>query len=114
MYLLRDQIVLILFSADFKPVTGLFMWQLIGDSLKIGSWIIAYVMLGKAMFKAFIFTEILASVLFYLLSVWLIRTVGLEGVVMAYAINYAIYWVVVWWVVRSNLTRMKLTNEVSS
>ncbi|WP_312388087.1 O-antigen translocase [Pseudomonas sp.] len=114
MYLLRDQIVLILFSADFKPVTGLFMWQLIGDSLKIGSWIIAYVMLGKAMFKAFIFTEILASVLFYLMSVWLIRTVGLEGVVMAYAINYAIYWVVVWWVVRSNLTRMKLTNEVSS
>lgn len=114
MYLLRDTIVLMLFSADFEPVTGLFMWQLIGDTLKIGSWIIAYVMLGKAMFKAFIFTEIFGSVLFYLLSIWLVRTVGLEGVVMAYAINYAIYWILVWWVVRFSLSRMKLTNEVSS
>jgi PST family polysaccharide transporter len=105
-YLLREPIVLFLFSADFAPVAELFAWQMIGDALKIGSWIIAYVMLGKAMFKAFIVTEIVGSFLFYVLAVLLIRVVGLEGVVMAYALNYGIYWLLVWVVVRRGLRSM--------
>ncbi|ANC04455.1 polysaccharide biosynthesis protein [Pseudomonas putida] len=111
-YVLREPVVLFLFSADFAPVTDLFAWQLVGDSLKIGSWIIAYVMLGKAMFKAFVFTEIIGSFLFYVLAVFLIRAVGLEGVVMAYAINYAIYWVLVWIVIRRSLRTMRHPAEL--
>ncbi|HDS1681671.1 TPA: O-antigen translocase [Pseudomonas putida] len=112
-YVLREPIVLFLFSADFAPVTDLFAWQLVGDALKIGSWIIAYVMLGKAMFKAFIFTEIIGSFLFYVLAVVLIRAVGLEGVVMAYAINYAVYWVLVWVVIRRSLQSMRHAAETA-
>ncbi len=111
-YFLREPVVLFLFSPDFMPVTSLFSWQLVGDSLKIGSWIIAYLMLGKAMFKTFIFTEIFASLLFYALAAWLIRAVGLEGVVISYAVNYAIYWVVVWFMVRRNLRDMKRVAKV--
>lgn len=110
-YLLREPIVLFLFSADFMPVTELFAWQLAGDAFKIGSWIIAYLMLGKAMFKSFIVTEIFASLMYYALAVVLIRMIGLEGVVMAYAINYALYWVLVWVVVRKNLQNMRLAAE---
>ena len=111
-YLLREPLVLILFSADFKPVVELFPWQLVGDSLKVGSWIVAYLMLGKAMFKTFIVTEIMVSLMFYLLATWLIQVIGLQGVVIAYAINYAIYWAVVWFAVRHNLRVMKCRAQI--
>ena len=112
MYILREPLVLALFSADFTPVTELFAWQLIGDSLKIGSWIVAYLMLGKAMFKTFIATEIFGSLMFCALASWLVRLIGLEGVVVAYAVNYAIYWAVVWLLVRHNLRSMKQCGKI--
>ncbi len=46
-YLLRDWIVAILFTKTFLPMRDLFLWQMIGDSLKIGSWVLAYLMLTK-------------------------------------------------------------------
>jgi PST family polysaccharide transporter len=35
---------------------------MIGDSLKIGSWILAYLMLSKAMTKLFVTNEILFAI----------------------------------------------------
>lgn len=93
-YFLRDFIIHLLFTPDFLPMRELFAWQLIGDVMKIGSWILAFVMLGKAMFKLYIVSEVVFSALFYALTVWFTQTDGLEGVVKAYAVNYMIYWVV--------------------
>lgn len=47
-YLLREWIIKLLFTESFMPMQELFLWQIIGDILKIGSWILAYLMLGKA------------------------------------------------------------------
>ena len=55
-YLLRDLIIGMLFSAEFQPMEVLFGWQMIGDTLKIASWILAYLMLSKAMTTLFIVT----------------------------------------------------------
>jgi PST family polysaccharide transporter len=67
---------------------------MIGDSLKIGSWILAYLMLGKAMTKAFICSEIIFSATFYLLTVFFVQHMSLKGVAVAHALNYFCYWVV--------------------
>ncbi|MCV5682737.1 O-antigen flippase, partial [Escherichia coli] len=48
-YLLRDFIIYLLFSDSFTPMKPLFTWQIIGDVFKIASWLLAYVMLAKAM-----------------------------------------------------------------
>jgi len=93
-YLFRDMIVKLLFTPEFLPMTDLFAWQMLGDTLKIGSWIMAYLMLGKAMFKLFMVTEIVFSVSFVILSWLFTKGFGLQGVTIAYAINYAAYWVV--------------------
>lgn len=93
-YLLRDLIIRILFTEDFEPMKQLFAWQMVGDTLKIGSWILAYLMLGKAMTKLFIVSEIIFSGLFYGLTVIFTEILGLEGVALAHAINYLIYWAV--------------------
>lgn len=92
-YLLRDWIIRLLFTDAFLPMRDLFLWQLIGDSLKIGSWILAYLMLSKAMTKLFIITEIINSVLLVVLTYLFTKIFGFEGVSIAYLVNYAIYWI---------------------
>jgi len=93
-YLLRDWIVGLLFTDAFLPMRDLFLWQMIGDSLKIGSWILAYLMLSKAMTKLFIITEIIFSVSLVVLTYLFTKIFGFEGVSIAYLVNYGIYWIV--------------------
>jgi PST family polysaccharide transporter len=91
-FLLRDLIIAVLFSSDFFPMRQLFAWQMVGDTLKIGSWILAYLLLGKAMTKAFIFAEIVFCACFVVLTYLLTDKFGFEGSAMAHAATYLIYW----------------------
>ena len=93
-YFLRDWIIAVLFTDSFLPMRDLFLWQMIGDSLKIGSWILAYLMLSKAMTKLFIVTEISFSIILVLLTYFCTKLFGFEGVSIAHLINYACYWIV--------------------
>lgn len=93
-YLLRDLIIRVLFTQEFRPMRDLFAWQMVGDTLKIGGWILSYLMLGKALTKLFIVTEIFFSFYFIILSRNLINVFGLEGVAVAHAVNYLTYFVV--------------------
>jgi PST family polysaccharide transporter len=105
-YLFRDFIIDVLFTSDFVKIRSLFALQLLGDVLKVASWLFSFVMLGKAMFKFYIITEIMFSISFVLLSIQLVDSYGLVGTVMAHAFNYFMYGVVVgggvWW----HLTRI--------
>jgi PST family polysaccharide transporter len=92
-YLFRDYIIQVLFSVEFSGMSILFDWQVIGDVLKIGSWMLSYLMLSKAMVGLFIFSEILFTATFYFLATFLINSIGLEGVSIAHAFNYAVYWI---------------------
>ncbi|MGG4775529.1 O-antigen translocase [Paenalcaligenes sp. Me52] len=94
-FLLRDFIIGVLFTTDFYAMRDLFAWQMLGDTLKIGSWILAYLMIGKAMVKIFIFTEIIFSVSFYFFVLFFTSIYGLDGTTVAYAVNYAIYWIAI-------------------
>jgi PST family polysaccharide transporter len=105
-FLLRDMMVRILFTPDFLPMRDLFSWQLFGDVIKIGSWILAYIMLGRSLVKTFVVTEICFAVLFVLLSRLLVIHYGLIGVSMAYAANYLCYWLVMWRVVKNEMRKM--------
>lgn len=90
-YLMRDWVITLLFTPEFAPIQVLFMWQLVGDVIKISSWIMSYLMLAKAMTIEFISTEILFSATFVVLCMYLTRQFGLVGLSYAYAINYSIY-----------------------
>jgi PST family polysaccharide transporter len=106
-YLLRDFIIRILFTEDFQPMRELFAWQLTGDVIKIGSWVLAYIMIGRAMVRVFVITEIAFSLSFVLLSWWLVDLFGLSGVAMAYAINYSIYWAAMAYLTKSEINKMQ-------
>lgn len=100
-FLLKDFIIWQLFTEDFAPMRELFLWQLVGDVVKLASWLIAYLMLAKTMIKTFIITEIAFSLSFVLISVWFVDQYGLIGMSYSFSINYAIYF----------LTILILTNQ---
>ncbi|MCT7466321.1 O-antigen translocase [Aliarcobacter cryaerophilus] len=99
-FLLKEYIILIAFSDKFMPMIDLFAWQLIGDVIKIASWLLAYLMLAKAMTKIFIYTEILFSALFVLLSILFVNNFGLIGITYAFSLNYFLYLVVMIFIFR--------------
>ncbi|WP_076922945.1 O-antigen translocase [Pseudoalteromonas sp. SK20] len=103
MFALKDFIILILFSEDFQPMKELFLWQLVGDVLKIIAWLLSYIMLAKAMTKSFMISEILASCSFVLLTLFFTSNYGLIGITYAFALNYLLYLVLVFFLVRRKI-----------
>ncbi|WP_413498575.1 O-antigen translocase [Buttiauxella gaviniae] len=93
-YFFRDIIITLLFANDFKPMRDLMAWQLVGDVMKLGSWLVSYIMISKALTKTYIITEISTALLLYCLVVTLCKINGLQGVTQAYCITYTIYWLV--------------------
>lgn len=93
-YLFRSQIIVLLFSEEFIPMQSLFVWQLLGDIFKICGWLLAYLILSKAMVQFFVWTEIIFSFSFFLLVNFFIKYFGVDGAAIAHLVNYAIYFFV--------------------
>lgn len=98
-YLLRDFIIGLLFTQEFAPMRELFAWQMLGDTLKIGSWILAYLMLGQSLVKMFIATEVLFGFSFFAWTWMFTDYFGLQAAVVAHAINYLAYWVLMMYLI---------------
>ena len=102
-YGFKEYIVYIAFTKSFMPMLELFKWQLIGDVIKIASWLLSYLMLAKAMTKLYIYTEIIFSTLFVFLSMWCIDSFGLIGVTYAFVLNYLLYFMVMVFIFRREI-----------
>lgn len=95
LYLARELVMRILFTEAFRPMLSLFAWMLIGDVIKMASWLLSYLMLAKAMTRAFVTTELIFSATLVALAYAFIRLFGFEGIAIAYAANYVLYLVAV-------------------
>lgn len=93
-WIFKGFIIHVLFTPDFIEMKELFAFQLIGDFLKIGSWLLAFIMIAKAMTRTYIITEILFAANFVLMSYLFIGHFGVVGATYAFALNYLIYWIV--------------------
>lgn len=94
-YFLRDILIAILFSKDFHRANVLFLYQNIGDVLRITSWLFATILLAKGYFKTNALLEIVFSALFPLLTYQLISYFGLSAASFAYMLNYGVYLIIV-------------------
>lgn len=103
LFFLRDFLIPILFSKSFQPVSSLFFWQLIGDTFKAMSLILGYQFFAKKLTKAFIITELFSLSILYSSSVFLTSSFGIEGVVMAHALTYSLYFIVLSIYFRKNI-----------
>lgn len=90
-YLLRDFIIYVLFTAEFRPMADLFAWQMVGDVFKIASWLLGYVMIARGAVVPYMALEIAFGALWYGLVVWCTHQFGVQGAQIAYFITYAGY-----------------------
>jgi PST family polysaccharide transporter len=102
-YLLREKLIILLFNRDFLTMKNLFLFQFIGIFCKVGSYVLAFQLLARAMTKAYVITEIIFSILFVALSYRLTSIIGVQGVVLAFAVNYFLYWLTMIFLARSSL-----------
>jgi PST family polysaccharide transporter len=102
-YLLRDFIIATLFTREFLPMRDLFFWYQIGDILKIGSWLLAFLMLGKTMLKSFMITEVVFTASYVLLTYLFTSRYGLIGTALSYAVNYLLYWLTLYLIMRNGI-----------
>ena len=90
-YLLRNFVILTLFSEKFLPMEPLFLFQLIGSYFKVISWVLGYLLIAKAMTRMFIFTEIIFGSSYYLLFILFTTQFSIIGATYAFAFNYLLY-----------------------
>ncbi len=102
-YLLRSFIVQIVFSNAFQPVEELFLWQLLGDFVKILAIVIAYQFIAKKMFVHFIVIELFLVIVVYFSSVYLIDVFGVKGAVMGHFVSHILYFGIVLLIFNSSL-----------
>ncbi|MFI0431007.1 O-antigen translocase [Mariniflexile sp. HMF6888] len=103
-YFLKPYIVMLIFSEDFKPVEDLFLWQLLGDFIKVLSMVIAYQLLAKKMFWHYILTEAFLVIILYTTSVYFIDLYdNVQGAVMAHFVSYIMYYGIILLIFGSSL-----------
>lgn len=90
-YLLRESILLILYSEKFLPAAPLFAWQIAGDMLKISSWVLSYMLVARKMTAWYIGSELSFVGFMYAANLVLIPKMGMLSPVMVYAGMYAAY-----------------------
>lgn len=91
---IREDAVRILLSPEFSPVASLIPWQLAADIIKLGSWLVAYVMIARALVLPFIVCELCFGLVFWVLAKTLLPGLGIIGVAIAQMLTYALYWIV--------------------
>jgi PST family polysaccharide transporter len=102
-YIFRIQIIDIFFTKEFFVMEKLFFYQLIGDIIRVISWLMSYIILAKAMTKIFLFTETIFAISSVSLTYFFVDKYGIEGASIAFAINAFIYLLTILYFLRKPL-----------
>jgi len=103
LYFTRKIVLTLVFYEEFLPASDLFLWQILGDFIRVLAMVIAYQFLAKKMFSHFIILEIFLFVTLYFSSVYLIDVFGLEGAVMGHFFTHLLYFGIVILIFSSSL-----------
>ena len=109
-YLLREPLTLLLFTPEFLPLVQALGAQLVGDVLKIGSWVPAFTMISHARTRLYVVTEIGFAALVAVACLLGARAAGLPGAAVGYMLTYALYWALLHWQLRVLVHRLEQQN----
>lgn len=90
-YFSRFLILKILYTSEFYPVSDLFIWQLVADFFKICGMILGFYFLAKKIVISYILIEVVANLFLYFSSIYFIKNIGIQGVLVAQAVEQGLY-----------------------
>jgi len=88
---LKPLVIAILYTHEFIKSLEIVRWMLIGDYLKVSSWILSIPMVAYADMKSFFWSEIIWNAGFLMISCLAIYYNHLEGIGISFLLMYAIY-----------------------
>lgn len=92
---LKPLAVSALYSPQFASSPGFLRWTLLGDYLKVSSWVLATPMLATRDVGAFLASDLIAHAVFLGSAIWLARIVKpAEGAAIGFAVSYAVYFAI--------------------
>lgn len=89
-YVLRDIVITLLFTEDFRPARDLFAIQLSGDVVRIFSYLYAYPMIARGATSWYMGTEVMFSLSYAVGSYFLVSQYGIKGAPIAYMLSYSL------------------------
>jgi len=92
-FLLKDFIILVLFTENFLEMKELFLYQLIGDFFRIMAFLLTTIVVAKAKIKIAIYSELFFYSINAMIVYYMINNYGLIGTSYAHAISYMLYFV---------------------
>ncbi len=93
-FLLRTTIISILFTSEFSKMKDLFLYQNIGDFIRIFNWFYAINLIIKEKINIYLLSEIGMAIGYSLLLYFLIPIIGAKNCTLPYAINTLVYLIV--------------------
>jgi antigen flippase len=90
----------LLYSHRFDEAIEVFRWQCLGVLLKVASWPLGFVLIAQGRRTAFLVTETMTNVIYVSVFYLLVRSFGLTGAALAFAVVYLWYLSVIFYVVR--------------
>lgn len=91
-WLCRYLVIRIILTPDFLPSAELYGIQFMGDFFKIAAWLLAYVMLAKAMKYRFVAIEFIFSFSYVFLCYYFINHYGIVGATYGFLLNNILLW----------------------
>lgn len=88
---LAPWVVHLLYSPAFSPAIEILRWQILGDVLKVVSWLMGFVILAAGAGNTFFWTETTALLLMGGLIVGLLPSIGLQVTGIAFLACYVYY-----------------------
>lgn len=92
-YLFKSYIIQFIFTSEFQSVDFLLKWLLLGDFFKVLTLAFGYQIVVKTMMKLYFFGEIFYNLLYYFLTLYLIKEFGVEGAMQAYFYTNVIHFI---------------------
>ena len=91
-FLLRDEVLILFFNADFLAAEGFFQFQLLGDLLKMHSWILSFLLLAQARTLLFVISQGVFAGVYLLATYYFTLDQGIMGLPVAHFVRYLLYW----------------------
>ena len=92
-YILFINVIKFIFTSEFQSVDSLLKWLLLGDFFKVLTLAFGYQIVVKTMMKLYFFGEIFYNLLYYFLTLYLIKEFGVEGAMQAYFYTNVIHFI---------------------
>ncbi len=84
LYALRRPVVTVLFSPEFNGMTEILNWQILGDAIRVLTWVVSILIIAKEKVTIYIGSEVISALSQIGFTYYFLITMGIEGSTFAY------------------------------